>query len=202
MVSIPRGTQSNRGRRPLETPGRLFGLGDGLILVTATAVGLAAIRVAMTNDMYHLAAPTKGWSSISATAEFVADFALWVVAPLLGAWTLACLVLLLRPPRPAFRRLLRRPGALTCLVAAILVLFTPAVGIVASRTVPYSYLSVYASLLFGSIHAGAGAASCWTTLLLWRRWRPEPTWLDRLGRLIGAAWMSIAVLVELPPILQ
>ena len=33
-------------------------------------------------------------------------------------------------------------------------------------------------------------AGSWLTLSLNRRWRPEPTWLDRLGRALGLYWIA------------
>jgi hypothetical protein len=35
--------------------------------------------------------------------------------------------------------------------------------------------------------------SVWAVLALDRRWRPEPKWLDRLGRILGAYWLADAV---------
>ena len=36
-------------------------------------------------------------------------------------------------------------------------------------------------------------ASVWAVLALDRRWRPEPAWLDRLGRILGTYWLADAV---------
>jgi hypothetical protein len=32
------------------------------------------------------------------------------------------------------------------------------------------------------------------TMALCGRWRPEPTWLDRWGRFLGATWVVIAMI--------
>ncbi|OJW22268.1 MAG: hypothetical protein BGO49_07225 [Planctomycetales bacterium 71-10] len=32
----------------------------------------------------------------------------------------------------------------------------------------------------------------WAMLAVGGRWRPRPTWLDRVGRLIGLAWLAVA----------
>jgi hypothetical protein len=45
-------------------------------------------------------------------------------------------------------------------------------------------------------HAPAVAtaiAVTWAILAIGRRWRSEPTWLDRAGRLIGLAWIVVAL---------
>ena len=39
--------------------------------------------------------------------------------------------------------------------------------------------------------------SVWAVLALDRRWRPEPGWLDRLGRILGAYWLADAVGVSI-----
>jgi hypothetical protein len=47
-------------------------------------------------------------------------------------------------------------------------------------------------------HAPAVATAVvvtWAILAVGRRWWPEPTWLDRAGRLLGLAWISAAAAV-------
>jgi hypothetical protein len=36
---------------------------------------------------------------------------------------------------------------------------------------------------------GYAVAAAWLTLAIGRRWRPEPTWVDRSGRAIGFFWL-------------
>ncbi len=36
-------------------------------------------------------------------------------------------------------------------------------------------------------------AGVWLGAVLGGRWRPEPTWFDRLGRLLGFAWIAVSV---------
>jgi hypothetical protein len=40
---------------------------------------------------------------------------------------------------------------------------------------------------------GFAVAICWATLALGGRWRAEPSWIDRLGRIVGVAWMVMGV---------
>jgi hypothetical protein len=42
--------------------------------------------------------------------------------------------------------------------------------------------------------AGAAVFWCWLTMALSGRWRPEPTWVDRLCRLLGFARLAVALL--------
>jgi hypothetical protein len=45
---------------------------------------------------------------------------------------------------------------------------------------------------------GPGVAAVWLVLALSGRWRPEKSWIDRLGRLIGAMWIVISLLAAYP----
>ena len=45
---------------------------------------------------------------------------------------------------------------------------------------------------------GPAVAAVWTVLALSGRWRPEGSWIDRLGRLLGATWILISLLAAYP----
>lgn len=45
---------------------------------------------------------------------------------------------------------------------------------------------------------GSAVLAVWMVLALSGRWRPESSWVDRLGRLLGATWVVIALLTLLP----
>jgi hypothetical protein len=45
---------------------------------------------------------------------------------------------------------------------------------------------------------GFTVAAIWSLLALSGRWRPERSWIDRLGRLLGVAWIGCAVAVSVP----
>jgi len=38
-------------------------------------------------------------------------------------------------------------------------------------------------------YAAAGVAGAWLILMLAGWWRPEPSWIDRLGRVLGLFWV-------------
>ena len=40
----------------------------------------------------------------------------------------------------------------------------------------------------------------WLALLLARRWHPEPSWIDRMGRALGLYWVSPALRLLRPPV--
>ena len=57
-------------------------------------------------------------------------------------------------------------------------------------------------LLALSIVIGLAVLASWVTQMSGRRWRPEPSWIDRAGRVMGAAWIvagSISALAQSPP---
>lgn len=91
-------------------PVRRFGIADGLILVAATAIGLAATRFVFTHpdaqtqvgNMSDLISRLHSSWTLSDILELIVLAGL-LVSPCLIAWTLACLVLRWRGPRPVRR---------------------------------------------------------------------------------------------------
>jgi hypothetical protein len=101
------------------TTGRKFLLSDAIVLVAATATGLAVVRPYYATmrlldwtPPIPQAAPFNGWIK-----------GLWgcliLAAPLVTAWTLAILGLRLRRPRDRWSRLVRQPGLVAGLMAAL-----------------------------------------------------------------------------------
>lgn len=187
------------GARPVRAaPDRPFGIGDGLILVAATAAGLGLTRAVAPalslDDLWEfLTTPPRGlWDPFYLDA--LLELVVLVLTPMLMAWTPACLLMRLRSPRPSRRRLARQPGAMACLFATSVCAIE--VGFLAARLAwdadsyqwPRDY---FKAVLLGSFPLGAAVATCWATLILGGRWAPEPTWIDRLGRLLGATWLVV-----------
>jgi hypothetical protein len=87
-------------------------------------------------------------------------------------------------PRPPIRALLRQPGT----VAGLAVTF----GLIWVRG--WLHRLFFGRVVDGTataIAVGGTVALAWAGLALARRWEAEPTWVDRMGRLLGA--MAIAV---------
>lgn len=187
------------------TAPRRFGLGDALILIAGLAAALALSRVH--RELY------EGWSWSAlwtlqpgeSRKEHVVTLAMFLggVAPgpaFVGSMTV--LALRLRGPRPRVARLARQPGFL----AGATVLLATAAG--ALLLAGYNLLirpgpgqpplSGPATLLLAlltmmPVPVGLAVMASWFTLALNRRWRPEPSWLDRAGRVFGWLWLLLAL---------
>jgi hypothetical protein len=163
---------------------------DAMILVAATAMGLAGIRACSPAFYSYQYTPITPPPWLNWLAVVLSNWAFYV-SPLPAAWTLAAMVLRLRSPRPPMRRLMRQPGAVAVLAATMLVL----IGVVhylldlhnpSLHDIPYQYTS---------FSLGCGVGSAWWILALGKRWRAEPSWIDRFGRALGAYWVGMVPLI-------
>jgi hypothetical protein len=200
------------------TTGCRFLLSDAIVLVAATAVGLAVARP------YYATMALLDWSPPIPQA---APFNGWVkglwgclvlAAPLAMAWTLAILALRLRGPRDRWSRLVRQPGLVAGLMATLVLAWrllgfaTMCLRVIGQPrlwilNVRHGALSGALMgwpphhLLFETDHyldtmaaIGVAVGSSWIFLLASGLWRPERSWLDRAGRALGWFWI-----VTLPP---
>ena len=196
----------------MTTP-RRFLLSDAIVLVAATAVGLFVLRP-------YYAVTSLDWTPPEATAP---RFSGWVrciwnclvlASPIVMAWTLAILGLRLRTPRPLWRRLLRQPGFVAGLMAAVVlavrllgfatmcvrVFGQPKFWIVSVRRTggggafpgqPSWNLSFEVDHFLGTMAlVGVSVAASWLFLLASGRWKPERGWIDRAGRMLGWFWIA------------
>jgi hypothetical protein len=191
---------------------RRFVLSDAIILLTATAVGLAVFRPynALTQvywlPPFPFAPRFMGWVN-----------GLWsclvLASPFAMAWTLAILALRLRRPRPRWRRLVRQPGFIAGFMAALvlalrlcgfatmqwrvgrdpgLALWSPRVTRPTGHIVAgnFGYLSFDTDHFLGTMAMiGIAIASSWLLMRASGRWRPERTWIDRAARALGWFWI-------------
>lgn len=172
-----------------EAPARCrpFTVLDAMVLVAATAVGLAGCL-----HLYGLRLP--GCPSVLARE-----------LPMLTSWTVALVGLRLRKPRPERRLMLSQPGAAACATVLLFLALTPVVGVLSWGI--KALLSAYTPLqprgwvwsgtliLLGSGTCGAVVAGAWLVLAVSGLRRPEPGWLDRLGRIAGVCWVAHLVII-------
>jgi hypothetical protein len=169
-------------------------LADLIILVGATAVGLALLR--LTWPGYW---PTNGYSWPSpggGTARIYVDSAirngLGAAPPLLLAWTAGFLAIRLRGPRPRWRQLARRPGTAAAIASMLAVLLMLAMFAVVNITPGRSLEFWYAFLLLSYL-AGPSVIGAWATLAATGLGRREADWIERLGVSLGIGWIALTV---------
>jgi len=176
-------------------PERRLTMADLMILVAATAIGIALTRSVVAAiyteadraDSYLSVGWYKiYWRTVSGTGLSVA--------------TVTILVLRLRSPRPSLRRLARQPGAMACAAATLnMVIGLFAAGVFAVLvSVPrlpvggffWTILRLH-SFPYFIPYSGQAVAGAWLVLIVGRTWRAEPSWIDRAGRLLGACWLVL-----------
>jgi hypothetical protein len=186
---------------------RPFNLLDAIILVAATALGFAGMRLCREIGIPY------------AYAERPIFRGFYTVSPLLAAWTVAVPFLALRGPRPRLRRLARQPGLAACVSAALVIVAEIAFPFlrylvappgwrvysdrlheilqIMARVIPakngYDY---FFALLWVRI-AGYAVAAAWIILALSGGSRSQPSWIDRLGRILGTFWIVGSVVAGL-----
>ena len=195
-----------------ETPGtaiRRFTVLDGMILIGSLAVGLAAPRWFYPDDdwweLITSVVTDFAWS-VNLFDQVVSDLMVFAMPSAL-ALTLGVLTLRLRKPRPRWRRLARQPGVVASLVLVLSwvvagafsvanVFWSGSISVVAATGAPIQpgpskWLESFT--FFGSTLGSFAVVIAWTTQLLVGRWRAEPTWPDRLGRLVGVGWILMGL---------
>jgi hypothetical protein len=180
-----------RAHTSMNTPQtRNFGILDAMILVAATAAGLALYRAMSFPPMNGFPKPAM-----------IALAGVEVAVPLLVALTPAVLILRLRRPRPRWRRLARQPGLVACCVAMLILIFEILL-IVPINAALFRSLPVFPSgSIFFRGYAGYGVAGGWAIMALGGSWHPEPRWIDRLGRALGFAWIIVNLIAQSLPLL-
>jgi hypothetical protein len=190
---------------------RRFTVLDGMIVVGAVGLALAPLKwLGLRSNSWvffrEMAAGFAwdwGWFD-----DFIPEMLLLATPPAVAA-TLAVLAMRLRQPRPLWRKLTRQPGLAACLVLvptwALAAAFTVVNVLSIDRmTPPFKDGSTYAQqagvwgegfATWGGLLGGFAVLIAWATLAISGRWRAEPSWLDRLGRLVGLAWIALALMV-------
>jgi hypothetical protein len=192
-----------RERRPIT----LF---DLVTLVAATAIGLSLIQFGWPRNVsgvrvftWPLSPSNSGFPSKTWVLPIAVRAAPFL--PCLAAWTGAFLVTRLRAPRPRRRRLLRQPGMVAA-VAALSILAIEWALLIGSALLDgrFNFMNsqqISAFVVNGVVllahHAGWAVIVSWLTLVLTGRWRAEPSWVDRWGRVLGCTWIMVGPVASL-----
>ena len=162
---------------------RRFTLLDVMILVAATAVGIAAARG-------YLGAEGRACVWTNPSWDFY-RVRIAAAAPCLTAWGLALLGLRLGTPRRRLRRLIWQPGFSACLAEMVGV----ASALLRSALPPYQMMTqdqqdIWILMLVVKLAPSVvpAIATTWLLILLGGRWRRRSDWIDGAGRMLGLAW--------------
>jgi hypothetical protein len=152
---------------PDHPPCRRFNLGDGMILIAAISLALGILS--------KLARDRTIPPEILGATGFA-------LIPLVA--TPAYLAIRLRQPRPPLDQLIRQPGMAGCLTAIASILFLALLA-----------LTLHTTRLFWLVPPTV--IGTWIALLHHGQLRPEPGWIDRLGRLLAALLSLLSLLLSL-----
>jgi hypothetical protein len=161
---------------------------DVMILVGAGAIALTITR---TVDP----APPFNWAYLYLRVAFFIEKYL---LPWLIALSWAMMAIRLRWPRPSLRRLWRQPGAIASVMIVLTTVLVGSQVVARINTMPRAhYANMFRPweqrtehdlyLLF--FDASMLIAGAWVALVLTRRMRCEPGWIDGLGTVVGATWI-------------
>jgi hypothetical protein len=175
------------------TPRKLTIL-DAMILVAAVACGFPLGRA--TAGVVYYDGPGHEQNVVARCA----DRPVRAVLPFLMTLTTAALFIRLRRPRPRWRRLARQPGMAACCAAVVPIAFV-SIGFAGLKWQLEPNATLWcgdwrADPLFGGCGylAGVWVLTTWLVLALGRRWRAERSAIDRLGRIVGVAWLAVLAL--------
>jgi hypothetical protein len=181
---------------------RRLTLKDVMTLVAATGLGIAWARGGW--DWMYLSrlAPVESYGPVWMMVDRVVR-GLPSLLPCLATVTLAVVCLRMTPPRPRLRRVALQPGASACL-AATLAIMTSAVDFGMSsfwwralrgESMTWDVVPSHAMeyLFQAAPRAAIAVGASWLLLCVSRRSKPERSWIDRLGRILGVLWILMAV---------
>ncbi len=173
--------------RSVEPRRRGFTILDGIILVAVLAVGFALARNYWRGSDFGV---LRGMSDPQWTTNLVAAISSRFVCPAM----LGMLIVRMRRPRPSLRRLVYQPGLAACLAGSVAMATGGAIvlSLWLFRTVSISSAdSSYWPFVVGRI--GPAVVTVWIALILFRRWKPERSWIDRTGCVLGAYWVLLGL---------
>jgi hypothetical protein len=174
---------------------RRFTIGDLMIIIIALGVGFSGGRT-----LFMLRGMPALWWGLEGVYT-----AVWPMV----TGSLAMLAMRLRQPRPRRPRLMCQPGWVASLAVSLTALYGLVVHTLIGALgrcvhVGWSVLATreYAWHEFAqwSYRAQVGCplavTIAWSILALGGRWRAEPSWMDRSGRVLGWLWIAYPLIIE------
>jgi len=176
---------------------RPFTLGDAMILIIALALGLAVARpgIVLIAAAFRTV-PHKQFLTL-AGAVSLGRFVNIVLLSFLFFLLHAFLILRLKRPHAPLGLLIGQPGFAACATpVAFFLTFLPL-----ELFVPSGFARQVVEIA-AQVFIAAAVPLAWVSLIATRRWVPEPSWIDRSGRVVGALWMICVpahmIMIRLP----
>ena len=191
---------------------RRFGLVDAMILIGAIGTGCMLTRWVSqaTEGMISLSSLLDSVYSIvrlrldsrvsrGSMGLLVTEMAFKSVAllvPFLGTATGALLPMRLLVRRPGIGYSMSRPGMMSASASVLALVFLSllATVVLLARGSDDAFLDLSAVdvIVFAPVFVSLAILSSWMTLLVSGRWSIEPSWIDRMGRVLGILWIATA----------
>ncbi len=167
----------HRQRRP-------FRVGDAMILIIALALGLALARPALFSLAFKIRSVPVNYFWNFGNSLTLAKYLIIIVLCFLFFLLPAFVIMRLKRPRAPLRSLICQPGFAACAPPCAVFL----------ASLPFAFLGVPGPagriiVISLRVLVTAVAPLAWVCLIATRRWYPEPSWIDRFGRLLAALWM-------------
>ncbi len=179
-----------------------------MILIAASTIGLALIGKEGPTVLGRLIRGLDGYfhdpnfvtNNITLYPWQQVEYIVAFFLPLLSALTLALAAIHIQPPRPSLARLVWRPGASACLIASAALILECGTAWLFYRFWPNGYvygIGIWGYVLglegfrFVASRVSLAVGAAWLMQGIGGRWRPEPTWIDRAGRVIGFVWVAL-----------
>jgi hypothetical protein len=185
-----------------ETPNRRFNIGDAMVMIAAVTPSLVLIRVGVRLGLFEIGKMHEAGGRPSTLARQLVEFFNVGGGCILAGLVPAVLILGLYTAQPSRRDAARGTGLVTCfvaVVASILPIFWFAGTVLVESRDPYPIYSPAFNNLFGRwiLAVGPMVMGVWIALAIQGRWRPNPTWTDRAGCVLGACFLLIYLYMEI-----
>jgi hypothetical protein len=177
---------------------RPFRLGDGMVLVAATAVAFAIFRQSPLG--------TFGFSTFGGAGEQWLFYWMHRAVPFPAMWSLAVLALAVFDRGTVRRRRLRHAGVVACIAAVVALALTTLIAssfyvlhvLEEVRVIPRIFtharnthaMPPFANAPMEEI-VGAAVLGAWSAMAASGRWRCQRSWIDRTGRVLGIFWIGL-----------
>lgn len=182
---------------------------DVMVLVAAAGVGCAMTAAvgremggSVGDEWWGLFAEPCGDWALDGSQRVLTGVGLGM--PIIGAMSLAWVLVAWRRLGPECREELSRPGMMAGMAVglAFVMAALPEVLVAAASSVANGHLVVPKWDLWGfwivlTMTSGVAVASCWSALFFGNGWRAERSGLDQMGRLLGGTWVIAGLAVWL-----